>query len=407
MVPRCESPCVFIESQPLPRNMTVNYSPTVSSRTSSPEMSNNAKLELPTLTPNDIVIAVMGITGAGKSTFISYFAPDAKIGHELQSCTSDIGIHAATIGDKKCYLIDTPGFDDTNKSDTEILRQLADWLSRSYEAKIRLAGIVYLHRITDNRMGGTALKNLSIFKKLCGDDGLSCVVLATTMWRLVSPEEGERREHDLSTKQEYWAGMVSRGSKVLRLDKGVVSALAVIEHIFAQRRRITLDIQQEMADGKTLDETRAGQEVEKDLAALRQKHEQDMAIIREELEQELYKHDLQAKEELAQVRAELEKKLRLADQDRERLRVDMKTLQVQCNEELQKLRNEANKKEVEAQKQLMAAKALLDQARQHNEPDAQSMETKMQSKVKEVETARHEMEDVDRKRKKRDACVVM
>lgn len=36
--------------------------------------------------PDDVVIAVMGVTGAGKSTFISLFADDAQIGHGLQSC---------------------------------------------------------------------------------------------------------------------------------------------------------------------------------------------------------------------------------------------------------------------------------------------------------------------------------
>jgi len=34
----------------------------------------------------DLVIAVMGITGVGKSTFISYFSQDAQIGAGLESC---------------------------------------------------------------------------------------------------------------------------------------------------------------------------------------------------------------------------------------------------------------------------------------------------------------------------------
>lgn len=387
MVPPPAAPDVFTKSRPFPSNMTVNNT-MVFSRASSPAISlesETSRLELPSLTPDDTVIAVMGIKGAGKSTFISYFAPDAKIGHELQSCTLDIGIHPATIGDKKCYLIDTPGFDDTNRSDTEILRQVADWLSRSYQAQIRLAGIVYLHRITDNRMGGMALRNLSIFKKLCGDEGLSCVVLATTMWGLVSREEGERREHDLSTKPEYWAGMVSRGSRVLRLDKGVFSAMAVIEHILAQRRRITLDIQQEMASGKTLDETSAGQEMQADLIALQRKDKPDMAMLREKMETELYKHDLRAKEELTQLRAELEKTIRLAARDCERLRFD-----IELNEKLQQLRDEAHKKEMEAQKELMEIRNQLDLARQQNEFEARLMEMKVQLVKKEAEAAREE-----------------
>lgn len=62
-----------------------------------------------------------------------------------------------------------------------MLRRVADWLNRTHQAKVKLAGIVYLHRINDTRLGGSAMKNLRMFKKLCGDDALSCVVLATTM----------------------------------------------------------------------------------------------------------------------------------------------------------------------------------------------------------------------------------
>jgi ABC-type uncharacterized transport system ATPase component len=38
--------------------------------------------------PNDRFIAVMGVTGAGKSTFISRCAgQDVTVGHDLTSCT--------------------------------------------------------------------------------------------------------------------------------------------------------------------------------------------------------------------------------------------------------------------------------------------------------------------------------
>jgi len=36
--------------------------------------------------PDDIIIAVMGITGSGKTTFISHFTDNAEIGHNLTSC---------------------------------------------------------------------------------------------------------------------------------------------------------------------------------------------------------------------------------------------------------------------------------------------------------------------------------
>lgn len=83
---------------------------------------------------------------------------------------------------KTVYLIDTPGFDDTSRSDIDVLREIAGWLTASYSNRVFPHGIIYLHRISDVRMQGSAKKNLLMFKKLCGDDALRKVVLTTTIW---------------------------------------------------------------------------------------------------------------------------------------------------------------------------------------------------------------------------------
>lgn len=65
-------------------------------------------------------------------------------------------------------LNDTPGFDDTNNSDTEILQDISSWLPQSYTPTDKLAGIVYLPRITGDKM-----ENLRILSSEVGnpDDG--------------------------------------------------------------------------------------------------------------------------------------------------------------------------------------------------------------------------------------------
>jgi GTPase Era involved in 16S rRNA processing len=53
------------------------------------------------------------------------------VGHELQSCTTEIGVikvHFLEKSDFDVVFVDTPGFDDTNKSDGEILEMIAQWL---------------------------------------------------------------------------------------------------------------------------------------------------------------------------------------------------------------------------------------------------------------------------------------
>lgn len=69
----------------------------------------------------DMFLAVLGVTGAGKSTFISKCTDkEVSIGHNLQACTQEVGVFLCKHRGVNVYLIDTPGFDDTDRSDTEV-----------------------------------------------------------------------------------------------------------------------------------------------------------------------------------------------------------------------------------------------------------------------------------------------
>jgi hypothetical protein len=98
------------------------------------------------------------------------------------SVTERLTVYPASLpgSQRKFWLVDTPGFDDSRTSDSEILRALAAWLTETYSANIRLTGILYLHRILDIRLGGSAMRNLRMFRKLVGEQNLASVVLATT-----------------------------------------------------------------------------------------------------------------------------------------------------------------------------------------------------------------------------------
>lgn len=208
----------------------------------------------------------MGITGSGKSTFISHLVEnDVTIGHDLTSCTTEIGIHSFLHKNKRrIYLIDTPGFGDTNRSDTDVLKDIAFFLTQTYRRTVRLAGIVYLHRITDLRMAGSSLKNLSMFKKLCGENAYQHIVLATTMWgNLTGPNltyaTGVKREQELLARKDWWGLMAQRGSQVVRHTDDRASAEGIVSHIVDLESTVTLDIQREMVDqGKGLQDTAAG-----------------------------------------------------------------------------------------------------------------------------------------------------
>lgn len=50
-----------------------------------------------------------------------------------------------------------------------------------YEQGGTLAGVLYFHRISDFEMGEISMRNLNMFRKLCGDGTLQNVVIVTNM----------------------------------------------------------------------------------------------------------------------------------------------------------------------------------------------------------------------------------
>ncbi|KAG6382120.1 hypothetical protein JVT61DRAFT_763 [Boletus reticuloceps] len=228
---------------------------------------NTEKLE-----PDDVVIAVMGPTGSGKSTFVRLASGHdiQGIGHELKSYTQDV--LAIRSRDRESgrhiVLVDTPGFNDTHKSDLDILNIISEWLNSSYKQDKLLSGILYLHRISDNRMAGTPLQNLRVFEKLCGKDALNKVYLTTTMWDEIEQSTGEKRLEELET--EYWKSMIIQGAQVVRSQNNEDSAKKIIQQILDQEAaRQPVLLQKEMTDlQKQLKETQAGQELYSQLEQL-------------------------------------------------------------------------------------------------------------------------------------------
>ena len=60
---------------------------------------------------------------------------EVVVGHGLFSCTAEIKevtVQHPTKENRRIILVDTPGFDDTKHDDVEILKSIADWLTKSY-----------------------------------------------------------------------------------------------------------------------------------------------------------------------------------------------------------------------------------------------------------------------------------
>ncbi|KAF9032981.1 P-loop containing nucleoside triphosphate hydrolase protein [Panaeolus papilionaceus] len=230
----------------------------------------------------------MGPTGAGKSTFIKNATGyNLTIGDDLESCTSEIHIIRVQSGDSKIYIVDTPGFNDTNKSDLEIFKLISEWLRQRFTNQVYLAGLIYLHRISDNRMGGTTLKNLKIFEELCGKDCFHKITLATTMWDDVESEElGILREQEL--KSDYFSLMLDRSADYKRLGHSKESARDLLDSIIDRARELRpLSLQKELvAYQKDLPHTKAGRKMYSKLDEVLQSRQDALSQLNRDLRAE-------------------------------------------------------------------------------------------------------------------------
>jgi predicted GTPase len=75
----------------------------------------------------------MGATGTGKSQFINCASgSDFVVGHALESCTAEVKhTEPFELDDRKIILVDTPGSDDTNRKEVDILNAILTFLTDS------------------------------------------------------------------------------------------------------------------------------------------------------------------------------------------------------------------------------------------------------------------------------------
>jgi hypothetical protein len=76
------------------------------------------------------------------------------------------------------------------------------------------------------------------------------------------------REVQLICRDDFWAGMIMKRSRVFRQDNDAKSAKHIVKYLLNRKRLVTLKIRIEMGDDKKpLDQTGAGGEVDRQLAA--------------------------------------------------------------------------------------------------------------------------------------------
>jgi len=109
-------------------------------------------------------------------------------------------------------------------------------------------------------MRGSHLRNLTMFKKPCGENCFHSVILAVTRWEELPEETANLREKELMDTDEFWGVMMKRGSTLMGHKAGDKdSAMQIIGYVLESHRQIVLDIQHEMVnEGRKVEDTAAG-----------------------------------------------------------------------------------------------------------------------------------------------------
>ncbi|RSL91091.1 hypothetical protein CDV31_015543 [Fusarium ambrosium] len=165
-------------------------------------------------------------------------------------------------------VVDTPGFDDTYRSQGEILAEISEFLAA--------------------QMTGSSMTSLRLLRSLVGDEALGNVIFVTNMWNKLRDEDrGEalRREQELI--DEFWSPMIEKGSYVAQFDGTTESAFSLVYHL-AGKESVVLNVQKQIMDqDKSVLGTSAGEDLayklEQDIKQYRVQVEDLEAQLRDEL----------------------------------------------------------------------------------------------------------------------------
>lgn len=288
---------------------------------------------------NEGIILVLGVTGSGKSYFLNKLkSHSVQEGHGLQSKTAQCQAvqiflddddhdddHDDSEGERRrsITVVDTPGFDDTNRPQGEILAEITEFLATQHELGVPLRGVLYLHKITDNKMTGSSLTYLNLLRSLVGEDALGNVVLVTNMWNKLRDEDrGQALRREQELVNNYWGPMQRKGSYVVQFDGTTDSAFGLIYQL-AGKESVVLDVQKQIMDqDQSILGTSAGGDLARKLGNDIKFYQDKVAQLQGQLEDELRtpRRNGERIRRLQEDKARMEEQLKIATKSMERMR---------------------------------------------------------------------------------------
>ncbi|TFY83871.1 hypothetical protein EWM64_g154 [Hericium alpestre] len=231
-------------------------------------------------------------------------------------------------------LIDSPGFDDTIRSDTDVLKQIATFLSEYYEKGMMLTGVIYMYSISDRRMTGVSRRNFNMFRQLCGDSTLKNVAIVTNMWEeLTDRTIGENREAELRDKELFFKPVLEKGAVLLRHEGTLESGQLVLQYLIENSPQ-ALKIQRELVDEHLhISETAASTTLSSEIMEQAEKHRQELREVQEEMRAAIKAKDEQTSRELEVESRKLQNEVTRLQNESTKLATEFKAMQEKASAE--------------------------------------------------------------------------
>ena len=177
------------------------------------------------------------------------------------------------------------------------------------------------------------MKNLTLFKKLCGRHAFSNVMLVTTMWDAlpqgrIGDDIGNERLNALANDDKYWGEMERNGSTLARHIGSPKSARVIVNYLIDKKTKVALDIQQQMVDHHLdLNETVAGAYLQQSLVESCKKYENELDEVQRSTDLAQKERDMETVEMLRVEEDRYRTMMKSASGDQRKLRISHQALE--------------------------------------------------------------------------------
>ncbi|KAL0948478.1 hypothetical protein HGRIS_011047 [Hohenbuehelia grisea] len=155
-----------------------------------------------------------------------------KVGHGLAICTkkvTPVEVSDIAISSSRIILVDTPALNPDGDVAINIVSYLGKWMRKATNANLKVAGLLYFHRITDPRLNEKFTTHHDALRRMLPSDDKYKALLVTTMWddAYGDSEHYEDREREL---RDNWQ-RIGPSQSVVKFRKSQESAREVVRYL--------------------------------------------------------------------------------------------------------------------------------------------------------------------------------